>query len=111
MVASTLAQMEKVQPLNIEDEKGLLTVEGAQPIVEALVDNALASNPGMYDTSCPEGCEHSRTPWIWWFTASAVANVFLVAMAIIFMMLSRVQTKESLRELTRMNSGKATKQH
>ncbi|VDK46400.1 unnamed protein product [Cylicostephanus goldi] len=116
MITSTLGVMRQVQPLNIEDEEGLLSVDQARPIVEALVDNVLVRNlssaPGMYNTSCPEGCERSESPWIWLFLVSALANVLLIFMTIAFMMHSYFKTKRMLREVTGVPSiSKEIKQH
>ncbi|CAJ0608861.1 unnamed protein product [Cylicocyclus nassatus] len=111
MVSTTLAVMSQVQPLNIEDEEGLLSVEQARPIVEALVDNVLSNTPGMYNTSCPEGCELSESPWIWLFLVSALANVLLVIMTIAFMMHSYFKAKRMLRETGVPSISKEIKQH
>ncbi|KAK6766431.1 hypothetical protein RB195_026000 [Necator americanus] len=113
MVASTLAVMGKVNPLNIEDEKGLLTTDGARAIVEALVDNVLANSPGNYETYCPEGCEQSKSPWMWWFVASVIANVLLVAIASAFTMHSSLRAKTMHQDVQKMgtNAGKIVKQN
>ncbi|KAL6722878.1 hypothetical protein Aduo_017954 [Ancylostoma duodenale] len=112
MISATLAVMDKVRPLNIEDEKGLLTVEDARPIVKALVENVMANTPGMYETSCPEGCQRSRSPWIWWFAASASANVILAIMVLAFTVQSHLKVKKMLRDVPKLatSSTKIAKQ-
>ncbi|RCN53540.1 hypothetical protein ANCCAN_00033 [Ancylostoma caninum] len=105
IISSTLAVMDKVRPPNIEDEKGLLTVEQARPIVKALVENVMANTPGMYETSCPEGCQQSRSPWIWWFAASATANVILAIMVLAFTVHSHLRVKKMLRDVPKLATG------
>ncbi|KAK6033325.1 hypothetical protein OSTOST_00462 [Ostertagia ostertagi] len=113
MVSTTLDVMETVQPVNIEDEKGLLTVDGARPIVEALVNNIMGKPRAMNNYVCPHGCEKSSAPWLWYFIASVVINFFLAAFGIFGVMQSYRKTKKMLKHVQKgpPNTIKAGKQN
>ncbi|KAK6059030.1 hypothetical protein COOONC_03342, partial [Cooperia oncophora] len=99
IVSSTLDVMATVHSANIEDEKGLLTVDGTRPIVEALVNDVMSKPRAMYNYVCPQGCERSNTPWLWYFIASAATNLSLIAFGIFAVMQNHRKTKKLLKHV------------
>ncbi|KAK5964616.1 hypothetical protein GCK32_009061 [Trichostrongylus colubriformis] len=99
--------------VNIEDEDGLLSVDDARPIVEALVNNVLAQPLAIYDSVCPQGCEKAITPWLWYFIASAILNIFLAASGTFGVIYNNRRVKKMLKHVQKgpPNMAKAVKQN
>ncbi|VDL79885.1 unnamed protein product [Nippostrongylus brasiliensis] len=100
MISSTLNVMAQVKPANVEDEKNLMSVDDAKPIVEALVRNVKAADPGTYENVCPQDCQKSNSPWVWWFIGSCVVNFIFIAFGIFGMMQSHRKIGKSSKWIT-----------
>ncbi|CAI4223464.1 unnamed protein product [Auanema sp. JU1783] len=99
LVTRTVNVMNTVQPMDIEDEGGVLNADQAKPIVQSLVDNvqALLPSKGFLSVECPIACEKSDSPFSYIIYGSMGLNLILFVLGLILIFISEKNIAANIR--------------
>uniref|UniRef100_A0A7E4W0G6 Transmembrane protein n=1 Tax=Panagrellus redivivus TaxID=6233 RepID=A0A7E4W0G6_PANRE len=91
--STSVEHMKHIDPLNIEDEIGVIHNSDMRHTVNALMEGAASAFASLQSSEsdpstiiCPFGCEHPWNPYYWMFLVSALCNLVLggITMALVW---------------------------